>query len=513
MKLFRILVALFVMTVSAMAQYGSGQGSYGTIGVSSGSGGGATNAISSISGPKLTAVYTTNAGAISATISILPDAEYSYNPVFVSAARGNDNTAAKYRYDLPYATLTNAYAACTNAGDLMYVLDGSFAFSGTAPTLQGFAEMFFASGVTVTNYTFEPTNLVFLGGPVWHLYGQGVFAADQSDIHNAFLYINNNPGNASTNSSITVVASAKGVYFPTNIATIVLGRSSNWTNYCYLTCSDTFTGSIEDDNGGANNSSSFCNVTAPTIICGAGSSAVGVQGSAYDQTNRFWSFNGRNMTLAPTGSAILYDNCTLIFGNGLLTDLRSTGTGPKKQQVVLNGTHFQGPLSMSGNPYFGTWTVDGVAPAVGYFGPTNVLGQLTTATNLNVNGPQTNQSTLGLAQALYSVSNAAPYTRITPSGLDTLALNKGFTNDLGARATPVFDLSVPEPCTNFFVLTNTTSGECHSNIVLNDDAFGKTYPMTIIFPPVGPGEQGTLSNYLNSSQTFTIFKAQWVLQN
>lgn len=463
-----------------------------------GSGGSATNAISSISGPKLTAVYVTNNGAISATVSILPDAEYSYNPVFVSVARGNDSTAVKYRYDLPYATLTNAYAACTNTGDLMYVLDGSFNFAGTAPTLQGFAEVFVASGVTITNYTFEPTNLLFIGGPVWHIYGQGVFAADQSDVHNAFCYLNNNPGNASTNSSITVVVSAKGIYFPTNVPCIVLGRSSNWTNYCYVTCSDVFNGSIEDDNGGANNSSSFCNVTAPTIFTGAGSSVVGVQGSAFDQTNRFWSFNGRNMTLAQTGSAILFDFCTLIFGNGLLIDLRPTSANAKKQQIVLNGTHFAGPTSMSGNPYFGTFTVDGVAPSVGYFGPTNYipLANITNLTTSLLTGP----------------TNNAVHTTITPSGLNTIGLNLGWTNNLGARADIVLAVFQQVGLTNMLVLTNTTTGECYSNSLMSGNGSGTTNCLIITYPDISPNDQGTLSNYPFVGSVTPIITAKWKLK-
>lgn len=143
-----------------------------------------------------------------------------------------------------------------------------------------------------------------------------------------------------------------------------------------------------------------------------------------------------------------------------------------------------------------------------YFAVGQNFGFMTDGTNAGTYGVFTN--------SISAPTNTASIIRVSSSGLHSLVLNRGWTNDLGARAYMVLDFSAPSSCTNWLAITNTTSGECHSNWMINNDAFGRVAPYTVQSPLIGPNEKGTISNYFNSvagAVGASLVNAEWVLSN
>jgi hypothetical protein len=291
----------------------------------------------------------------------------------------------KYRYDLPYQTLSNGYAACSGS-DLLYVLDGIFTNNNNA-TQAGTNDVFFADGVVCTNITFIFTNkLVSNSYDTNHVFGRGFFTADGTAIHDQGFFV----GSVTANSnSMSLSIECKTILYPTNVPAILIGRGGQYTNYLHIKCSDAFVGQIEMDDSGDFHEYGYADVTAPYIYAGHGSSSVGFQGNSGEQTNRFYTYYPGQMVLA-TGSGIsLFDYCTITINGGQLNDIRLNNGFSKHHTVVLNGVHFKDPTALSGNTNYGTWFIDGQNPAqatFGQLGTTNYPGSSLVSTSASFQG-------------------------------------------------------------------------------------------------------------------------------
>lgn len=111
-----------------------------------------------------------------------------------------------------------------------------------------------------------------------------------------------------------------------------------------------------------------------------------------------------------------------------------------------------------------------------------------------------------------SASNKAPHVFVQASGLDSTLVNKGWTNDLGSRADMILDILMIATCTNDFTLSNTVTGECHTNFLYNP--LSQNRATTIVFPDISPGDYGTISNYIGgpSGNQSLIARGTWKLK-
>ena len=114
---------------------------------------------------------------------------------------------------------------------------------------------------------------------------------------------------------------------------------------------------------------------------------------------------------------------------------------------------------------------------------------------------------------LNAMSNSAAHPTVTPSGLDTLALNTGWTNDLGARADMILTGTIPtiygSGNTNNLAVTNTVTGESYTNYIAGNGLQPSGFMFVI--PDISPNDSGTISNW-GYNQSITNFKGVWKLK-
>lgn len=113
----------------------------------------------------------------------------------------------------------------------------------------------------------------------------------------------------------------------------------------------------------------------------------------------------------------------------------------------------------------------------------------------------------------FVASNAAPFSTVAPSGLDSIIMNKRWTNDFNRQADLVINISVTDAATGVPILafTNTITGESYTN----SPNFGITgTPIyNVNYIDISPGDYGSFSNYSTGTGTaITINSAWWKLK-
>lgn len=194
-------------------------------------------------------------------------------------------------------------------------------------------------------------------------------------------------------------------------------------------------------------------------------------------TNRFMG------TRTGTGtSGNIYTNCELVE---LGYDGAQGWFFLRAQKGSSNGT--ARPLVLSAN---------GIAADV----------RINTDHSLLVPASITNQSTVWLP------TNNAPITTIAPSGLHSIALGKGWTNDLGARAELMISVKYTDAATGdpSFAYTNTVSGVAFTNSF----AFGiaGTMQELVTIADISPSDYGSFTDLSGSGSSVTFINAWWKLK-
>lgn len=112
-------------------------------------------------------------------------------------------------------------------------------------------------------------------------------------------------------------------------------------------------------------------------------------------------------------------------------------------------------------------------------------------------------------------TNSAAYHTILPAGLHSIAVNQGWTNDLGARADLI--LSVQHSCISpganggTLTFTNTVTGECWTNGIPAGNNVGYTNNYLVSVVDISPNDFGSFSNY-NTAGGTKILGAWWKLK-
>ncbi len=144
---------------------------------------------------------------------------------------------------------------------------------------------------------------------------------------------------------------------------------------------------------------------------------------------------------------------------------------------------------------------------------TTITSNTVTSGSLIANGGTSNY----LGGITLISSNAAPFSTVSPSGLNSIALNQRWTNDFNRRATLILNMTY---FTNGGIsdniiklaFTNTVTGECYTNSGSGlQFGVGENH---LIFPGISPGDYGSISNYSTGTggPTVTIAKAWWKLE-
>lgn len=114
---------------------------------------------------------------------------------------------------------------------------------------------------------------------------------------------------------------------------------------------------------------------------------------------------------------------------------------------------------------------------------------------------------------VYMETNNSPFRLITPSGLNSIALNKGWTNNFNRRADIEVSVAYSDSATGSPIIgvTNTISGYATSNS-FNLGIIASPI-MTWIIVDISPGDYGSFSNYsTGSGASVTINQAWWHLK-
>lgn len=123
-----------------------------------------------------------------------------------------------------------------------------------------------------------------------------------------------------------------------------------------------------------------------------------------------------------------------------------------------------------------------------------------------LSGPVTNKSTVNLP------TNNAPVTTIAPANLHNVALGKGWTNDLGARADLVLSVKLTDSVTGdpALAFTNSITGEAWTNNLVFGAVASVQY--TIVIPDLSPSDRGSFTDLSGAGAAVTILKAWWKLK-
>lgn len=131
--------------------------------------------------------------------------------------------------------------------------------------------------------------------------------------------------------------------------------------------------------------------------------------------------------------------------------------------------------------------------------------------NLNATGSGASSNWFGGIS--YVASNAAPSALVVPSGLNSITMNQGWTNNFNRLA----DLEVLALFTDAvtgnpnLAFTNTVTGQAWTNSPLSALIAG-TSQITIIIPDVSPNDFGSFSNYSGTGASVSFVKAWWHLK-
>lgn len=112
----------------------------------------------------------------------------------------------------------------------------------------------------------------------------------------------------------------------------------------------------------------------------------------------------------------------------------------------------------------------------------------------------------------YIPTNAAPANTITPAKLHSITINKGWTNDLGARADIVLSVKMTDAVTGDPALgfTNSITGEAWTNNMALGTASSMQY--TIVIPDISPNDRGVFTNLSGTGASVLFLTAWWKLK-
>jgi len=121
-------------------------------------------------------------------------------------------------------------------------------------------------------------------------------------------------------------------------------------------------------------------------------------------------------------------------------------------------------------------------------------------------GPLTNRS------SVYLPTNTAPVATIAPTGLHTVALGKGWTNDLGARADLILSVKLVDAVTGdpAIAFTNTVTGEAWTNNIVFGAVASVQYTITI--PDLSPSDYGSFTDLSGTGASVKILNSWWKLK-
>jgi hypothetical protein len=109
-------------------------------------------------------------------------------------------------------------------------------------------------------------------------------------------------------------------------------------------------------------------------------------------------------------------------------------------------------------------------------------------------------------------SNAAPYRTVSPSGLNSIAFNQGWTNNFNQRADMLLQIcrtNHGDPGSTI-TFTNTVTGEAWTNYNSGEISNTNVFLMPVL--DISPGDYGSFSNYNVAGSGCTIIKAWWKLK-
>lgn len=130
------------------------------------------------------------------------------------------------------------------------------------------------------------------------------------------------------------------------------------------------------------------------------------------------------------------------------------------------------------------------------------------AANLRAAKTPTNTFFYGINAA----TNMSGFTTVTPSGLNTIAMNQGWTNNFNQRADLIVEFGFVDAVTGDPVVhfTNSITGESYTNALRLAIAGNTT--MLVNFTDISPKDFGSISNYSGTGASVTINKARWKLK-
>lgn len=205
-------------------------------------------------------------------------------------------------------------------------------------------------------------------------------------------------------------------------------------------------------------------------------------------------------------------------------DVRLQRKGPG-QTRFLTGNGVSGPTTNASYGFLAAATAHfleyGYDGALGtYFLRANTNSISATATNqplaigigTNIYEKFNTNGSISYAVPITAPTNAALVTTVAPANLHNVALGKGWTNDLGARADLVMSVKYTDAATGdpALAFTNTVTGEAWTNTF----AFGIVGSMQelVTIPDLSTNDYGSFTDRSGTGATVTILNAWWKLK-
>lgn len=196
------------------------------------------------------------------------------------------------------------------------------------------------------------------------------------------------------------------------------------------------------------------------------------------------------------------------------------------QALVVVGTNFNGATMVKGTnwPTGGgltsittsnsNWTDTNTINASSFLKDTNQTVTISTngvaVVTLGTNGLVVASGTSNwLGGISFVASNAAPFSTVAPSGLNTITMNQRWTNNFNRRGDLLLNVTITDAATGVPILgfTNTITGESYTN----SPNFGITGSPTYGIPylDISPGDYGSISNYSTGTGTSITINSVW----
>lgn len=539
MKHLRVFILLLVLllAIPIKAQYGSGNGSYGTIGPSSGSGGGGTGI--QTNGGTGTGNTFTNATLTSGASPVL---KMNTNELWVISAVGTGAGTITNVYPWIWQPSMNVWSNTQPLGSTGGVITNNAStpnvFQIIRPNTLLFANLTNTTPDGVYTNSASTQQATVIQGPdlytaIMTFYGS--VRLTNPVVSQLTAFPNSTLGSTNVASISIGTNDTINSQGPTS-AEIIFNKQSSTNGASVLWNGDggfyaeLYNNSTHDNALGRPQDNELELIAANNISIipnNANGGGVGhVQMGGAQIPSIFYMQAQSNWTVFPfiSGSDPLAFR-SLSFTNGnawemdpaIYANWNTTGSNVVESHFYIDHD-MQGTATtakaLPANPIHGLDMYMGTNGATFYTGAA-LYGRSGTTTNsvivdtngVNITGTLTNKGVSSIP------TNAAVQTRVTSSGLHTIAMNKPWTNDLGARADLFIAVSSTAQYTNVFALTNTTSGDSITNtfIVITGGVSISPQNQTLIYPDISPNDIGTFSNY-SAQSTATIVTAWWKLK-